>query len=194
MAPDTDNEEKTLVESEEEEPRSNHDLEGDPSDTEEILKRKPNTSFTKRIFQNKWVTLIITLSLIGGLMVMGFKFGKQYLPGQHNEALMSPSESIKDNMREASIAPFFVPLSPGSLKNMVRVDLYVVWDGLASVRYSNKELHTRDRLYGFLTELVKKNQDLNSQVSFIEAEMSRIMRESIGVNDVVIRIMEIKAF
>jgi len=97
-------------------------------------------------------------------------------------------------LSEKILAPFFIPAPVDSSRNVARIDLSVVWDGLAAVRFKTKELQIRDHLYQYALDLAKESEDLNNKLSFLEAGMSRIFRESLGVKNLVVKIREINYF
>jgi hypothetical protein len=166
----------------------------DTEETENPPERETKKGAPKSLFQGKWVILIFLLSLIGGIIGIGILFGPEYVPGwPQKPPTVLPEEDAVD-MREEPLAPFFIPLSPGSLKEVIRVDVTMISDGLASLRYSQKDVRIRDRLYRYLVDTVKKDPDLNAQISLLETEMAGILRELLGMNSVLVRVKEVKIF
>jgi len=108
----------------------------------------------------------------------------------------SPSSSIdltKDNLQEEGLLPFFIPPPDDLSRGAVRVDVTVIWDGVASVRFKTNELRIRSEVYDYLRKTAEKTPDLNSQKTVMEEEMSGIFRRSLGVQDLAIRIKELKS-
>ena len=101
---------------------------------------------------------------------------------------------IPDNFREEKLAPFFIPLSEGESGNMAAVDAVALWDDLTSLRFQKKEHQIRNRLYQFLVHFEEGEVDLKGKVSSIQSQMSSIVRESLGIEDVTIRVREIKIY
>jgi hypothetical protein len=104
---------------------------------------------------------------------------------------ISAKKMINENLREESLSPFFIPLPPHSSKQVIRVDLSVIWDGLAAVRFRHKEITIRDLLYQYMSGKARQEADFNKVISSLEDEMSGMMKNSLGVVDVAIRIREI---
>ena len=145
-----------------------------------------------RVGLKKWI-LISLLGLILIFMGLGLKFGPKIYNSMEGSQSFIPSINIDDdNLSEEILSPFFIPLETGSSKGAIRIDLSVIWDGLASVRYKKKELRIRSNLYGFIIDLAEETEDLNNRISFLEAEIGRVFRDSLGVRDLAIKIKEIK--
>ena len=195
-----ENEIEELAEEEDEEELQDSDEEIDELDSDEEEKEStpediPDSSQNGPRSGRKWIILLSLICLLLLVTGPGIKIGKKYLPGlKQQDPVISLNESIKDNMREDDIAPFFIPLPPHSSKGVIRIDLSVIWDGLASVRYVKKELHIRNHLYRYMTSFVKKEQDLISKTSSLELEITRVFKELLDVNDLVIKIKEINSF
>jgi hypothetical protein len=198
MAAQSDKDQSVSPETEVEEiPETDEDAdepEGDGEIAEATSTIKEKGRRPSSIFHVKWIILLFSIGIIGAIVGLGMRFGPQYLPDWRKKPLVSPTEPVKDNMREEPMAPFFVPLPPGTSKGVIRIDLSLIVDGLAYFHYSKKDVQARDRLYKYLVDKAGKDQDLNAQISFLEMEMSAILRESLGVNSVLVRIREVKAF
>ena len=97
-----------------------------------------------------------------------------------------------DDLQEMNLSPFFIPPSDMTEGRAIRIDLSVVWNGLASIRFKNRKVYVRNSLYGYLKKTVEKNEDLNTQTPVMETEMSRIFQESLGVKGLTIIIKEIR--
>jgi len=97
-----------------------------------------------------------------------------------------------DNLREDDLSPFFVPAPDGSSRGAVRVDLSVIWDGVASVRYKANELKVRAEVYDYLTDIDGKIEDPEELKNVMEEGMTGIFRKSLGAKDLVVRIKELK--
>lgn len=106
-----------------------------------------------------------------------------------------PAYSIdpaNDNLKEEDLSPFFIPPSADLSKSAIRVDLTVIWDGVASVRYKTNELSIRSEVYDYLKDVAENTEDLSSQKAALEEGMSRIFRKSLRVKDLAIRIKELR--
>jgi hypothetical protein len=97
-----------------------------------------------------------------------------------------------DNLQEEGLSPFFIPPSADLSRGAVRIDLTVIWDGVALVRYKNNELRVRAEVYDYLIALAEKGEDLNLQKTVMEEGMSGIFRKSLGTKDLAIKIKELK--
>lgn len=107
-----------------------------------------------------------------------------------------PASSIdpaNDNLQEVGLLPFFIPPSSDLSRSAVRVDLTVIWDGVASVRFKTNEPRIRAEVYDYLMKAAESSEDLNSQKAIMEEGMSVIFRKSLGVQELAIRIKELKS-
>ena len=142
----------------------------------------------------KWI-LFLSAALILALSGLGIKLAPDFLHMKRSAGeFISPSNMNKDNLREQNLSPFFIPPSAESSRGAVRIDLSVIWDGLASIRFNKKESLIRDKLYRYISETAERTEDLNTNTSSLEEGVSRILSESLGVRDLVIKIREIKYF
>jgi hypothetical protein len=167
------------------------DIEDEESGSEEKGKKDaPGSKGKGGIFKGiskKWLLLGVLIFILfagGAIALLTLTSGKkQSLP---------PVDLTGDNLKEESLSPFFIPPSPDLSRKAVRVDLTVIWDGLAAVRYKSGELRVRAEAYDYLKSAAEKTEDLNSQKSVIEEEMGVIFRKDLGVNNLAIRIKELK--
>jgi hypothetical protein len=166
----------------------------DTEETETLVSKEKTGKSQRSLFKRKWVILIILLSIIGGIVGIGYRFGPEYVPGWPKKSAVVFTGEDQVDMREEPMAPFFIPLPPGSFKEVVRVDFSIISDGLASLQYFEKEVQARDRLYKYLADKAKKDPNLNTQLSLLETEMAGILRDLLGVNSVLIRVKEVKVF
>jgi hypothetical protein len=98
----------------------------------------------------------------------------------------------EDNLSEEKISPFFIP--PGPADKSIRIDLTIVWDGIASIKYKKNELSARHMMAERFYKLAKQHPDLNAVKSDLENEIGSILRSSLGVQSLNIRIKEIRYF
>jgi hypothetical protein len=162
---------------------------GDSRESSKKKKRKKS-----RFGLKKWILLTCFILI---LMFAGFYF--IFLPGSS----FNPRHDVKvdlfldpknDNLKEEMLSPFFIPPSSPTSRGAIRIDLSVVWNGLASIRFKKKELQIRGDLYAYMTKLAEDNTDLNPMIPFMEEKIGKIFRDSLGVRDLAIRIKEIKYF
>ena len=146
----------------------------------------------KKPGKKKWIFLILIVVLIGvsgsGLVLMPEKFS--FL--NKNDFQYSEVSINEDNLSEESLSPFFIP--PGPETKTIRIDLSIVWDGLASIRFKKKELGNRKMMYEIFYEKALQHEDLNEQKSYLENEVSSMLRKSLDAPNLVIRIKEIRYF
>ncbi len=143
-----------------------------------------------RSFVRKWTLLIIAGAILA-VSGLGIKFGPGFLKMGDSEIFVNAD--IHDaNLSEEALSPFFIPPGRGNPEGAIRIDLSVVWDGLASVRYRKRELQVRSVLYSQLAKIAEENDDLSSRVSFLENRISAVFRESLGAGTLVVRVKEIR--
>jgi hypothetical protein len=183
----------------EENPEENKNAQEDENqgdnDNENISESQPETKAGNSRKRGKWYLLLILLIFIMAAAGGAYKFAPDLFKRPRLDITSISSVNIEDdNLIEKELSPFFIPPSPGANSSMIRIDLSVIWDGLAAVRFQNKEIQVRDDIYKYISKLTEKTEDLNTEVSFIEAEMSNIFREALGVKNLVIMIKEINYF
>ena len=101
---------------------------------------------------------------------------------------------VPDGFREEKLAPFIVPLSAGGAGKLAVVNIVALWDDLTSLRFQKNEYQIRNRLYQFLVHFEERGVDLQKKVSSLQLEMSGIVRESLGIEDLTIRVREINIY
>lgn len=97
-----------------------------------------------------------------------------------------------DNLQENDLSPFFIPAPDGSSRGAVRIDLSVIWDGVASVRYKANELRVRAEVYDYLVDIDGGITDPDELKTVMEEGMTGIFRTSLGTKDLAVRIKELK--
>lgn len=178
-------------------PQSSRDAAGEEAQDENALGNitETPTEAIKTSSKKRWFFLPVILLLMSIIAVGTYKFRPEWFERSKIDYSGINSVNIEeDNLIEKELSPFFIPPSQGINSSMIRIDLSVIWDGLAAVRFQNKELEIRNDTYKYISKLTEKTKDLNSEVSYIEAEMSNIFREALGVNNLVIMIREINHF
>jgi hypothetical protein len=157
----------------------------------EVSEPKGKFSFLKGIDRKGLLIGLLVFIFVGGGAIAIFKSGlmNTIIGKKHS---LPPVDLTSDNLKEESLSPFFVPPSSDLSRGAVRIDLTVIWDGLASVRFKSNELRVRAETYEYLKGFTEKTMDLSSQKSIMEEEMGAIFRKSLGVNNLAIRIKELK--
>ena len=177
-----------------EEVPEDEDIDETAREEEEVTpeaKEKPVT-VKKKSGKKKWIFIFIILVLLGGAGA-GLVFMPENLSSLIKKDFDYTEVDInEDNLREEDLAPFFIP--PGPETDTIRIDLIVVWDALASIRYEKKELSIRNMIYDKFYETAQLNEDLNTQIPALENEIGSMMRKSLGVQNLLVRIKEIRYF
>ncbi len=159
-------------------------------DTSASKEKKP--AKVKKSGNKKWIFLII-LGILLAISGLGIKYAPNRLPFLTNKKFNNTEINIdEDNLSEEILSPFFIP--PGPSDNTIRIDLSIVWDGLASVRFKKKELGIRKMMYDKFYNMAEQNQDLNEKIPYLENEVSSMLRSTLGVQNLVVKIKEIRYF
>lgn len=145
----------------------------------------------KKSVKLKWIFIILAaILLVSGL---GIKYGSDKFSFLMKKKFETTAVKIEeDNLKEEVLSPFFIP--PGPADNTIRIDLSIVWDGLASIRFRKKELNLRSMMYEKFYNMAEQNQDLNEKIPYLENEVSSMLRSSLGVQNLAIKIKEIRYF
>ena len=155
------------------------------------LEPKGKFGFLKGIDRKGLLIGLLVFIFVGGGAIAIFKSGlMDTIIGKKHS--LPPVDLTGDNLKEESLSPFFIPPSSDLSRQAVRIDLTVIWDGLASVRFKSNELRVRAETYEYLKGFAEKTTDLSSQKSVMEEEMGAIFRKSLGVNNLAIKIKELK--
>lgn len=142
----------------------------------------------------KWVLLIL-FGIVLAASGITIKLEPGFFIGKKNKAHQASDINMNDdNLSEQELSPFFIPPSEENKKGPIRIDLSVVWDGLASVRFMEKKLLLRSQVYDRITEMAKQSDDLNKKITVLENVIASIFRKGLGVHNLAIRIKEIKYF
>ncbi|MFZ7113260.1 MAG: hypothetical protein ACOWYE_16380 [Desulfatiglandales bacterium] len=134
----------------------------------------------------------IALMLFLGLGV-GMIQGQRWFPRSGDSpATLSEAAGVDQDHYEEKLSPLFVPVPEGGACEAVMIRFSVIWDGLASFRYGNMELQIRNRLYQYVTGLLEEKKDLKGMIDSLEAEMRAIFRESLRLEDLAVKIKEVR--
>lgn len=163
----------------------------DSSASTEQGDEKP-ANIKKKSGKLKWFLVIFVL-LILAISGLGIKFAPEHFNFLIKKDFQPLETGIdEDNLSEEILSPFIIP--PGSARDAVRIDLSIVWDGLASIRFKKKELGLRQMMYERFYKIAEESNDLSENIPFIENEISILLRKSIGVQNLIIKIKEIRHF
>jgi hypothetical protein len=106
-----------------------------------------------------------------------------------SENVPPESESVGNRTVKRDMRIFFIPLPPGSKKQVVRIELSLISDRLAYVRYTDRELEIRDTLYKHLSEWVQKEREsLKIRKLQFESTMSDLMNRTLGTKDIKVKL------
>lgn len=164
----------------------------DPDKKEESYQRRIRSSLTGIIRKKRLVLSLIVF--IAAVLVVSTLFLSRLSFFGKMSSFEAEDTVIPDDFREEKLAPFFIPLSESELGKMAAVDVVALWDDLTSLRFQKKEHQIRNRLYQFLVHFEEKEVDLQGKVSSLQSQMSGIVRESLGIEDLSIRVREIKIY
>lgn len=146
------------------------------------------------VWKQKWVIVSIALSL-GALVAIGLTLAPG-LAGKEKTKTPAPAGStiFPESLKEENLAPFFIPLSGDKNRRMVRVDLSAVWSALASIKYRKNEIRIRDQMFGHLRSLTREKKDLNASPDLLENRLEGVLRNSLGIYDLEVKVREINYF
>lgn len=165
--------------------------EGEEGNQEKIKKgwiRYLSAAKTRR----KWVKGA-ALGLLFLCMGLGFAQGKKLIPRFIGNPNALPSDKgHKQDYYEEKIPSFLIPLPAEGENQAVMIRLSVIWDGLTSFRYHGLELPIRNRIYNHIMGVVKEENNLDEKTSLLESEMSKILRECLGLESLSVKIKEVK--
>jgi len=173
------------------------DEEEDAEDSEEAEQKKDSKQKVKPgkplkfLIRRWWIPGTILLILIAAGITVFLNPGLMKLI-KGKKSVDYSIDLTNDNLQEQGLPPFFIPPSADLSRGAVRLDLTVIWDGVASVRYKNNELRVRAEIYDYLVALAERNGNLDSQKTVMEEGMSGIFRKSLGTKDLAIKIKELK--
>jgi len=166
------------------------DQEPEADDQESSSEKQPEKKREKS--RKTWVFFLIAVIIIN-ISVLGIIFASEYFTEKKKGSfVVSESDIDNDNLTEETLSPFFIPSVEGSSKGAIRIDLSAIWDRLSSIRYQKRKLILRNKIYDYINELAKEKEDLNEQLPYLENELGIMFRKSLGVQNLVIRIKEIR--
>jgi hypothetical protein len=167
------------------------DKEKPESSKKKVSDKKKQPPVKNKFRKIKWIFIIV----IGVLLVasgIGFVFMPEKFHSLFKKDFKGPVIVNEDNLSEEIMSPFLIP--PGATNKAIRIDLSIVWDGIASIRFKKNELSTRNMMYERFYKLAGQHQDLNIVKSDLENEIGSMLRSSLGVQNLIIRIKEIRYF
>ncbi|NLA74296.1 MAG: hypothetical protein GX846_02270 [Deltaproteobacteria bacterium] len=139
----------------------------------------------------KWILIVVAGVILGvsgtGLVLMPNRFSTLF-----KEEFKGVEIIKEDNLSEEVMSPFFIP--PGPSDKAIRIDLTIVWDGIASITFKKNELSARQMMSERFIKLAGQRPDLNVVKSDLENEIGSMLKSSLGVQILNIRIKEIRYF
>lgn len=150
-------------------------------------KRVPFSS----LFAGKWmlITASAAVALLGAVLVISGLY-RQDQPKEERAPSAAPQRD--EGLREESLSPFFIPLPASSSQQVVMITLSAAWPARTSVHYRSKELQIREHLYEYLLKLAEKENNLENKTSLLEKEMTNMLRELLGREEVAVRIEKVR--
>ena len=155
--------------------------------------RASSREVKKQEGKKKWGLLILVITA-AAVIGTGFVFFSGTLDINNRYKFIPLTNKEDISLSEEMLSPFFIPPSEKTSMNVIRVDVSVIWNGLASIRFEKKELQIRDNVYRIIKDSAEQTDDLNNRISYLEEEMGKIFQESLNVRDLAIKIKEIKYF
>jgi hypothetical protein len=134
------------------------------------------------------VVLVMAVGFVSALFLLRISFFGKGAP------MATEDLAVPDDFREEKLAPFFIPLSAGASGKIAVVDAVALWDDPTALRFKKKEHQIRNRLYRFLLRFEEGGVNLQEKVSSLQLQMSGIVREFLGIEDLTIRVREIKIY
>ena len=170
----------------------NNPAEDSAENTDSAGQEEKQVTSGKKSGKKKWIFFVILAVILVILGLATFYMPDRFPFLSKMKYTDQEIEIDEDNLREEILSPFFIP--PGPAKDTIRIDLSVVWDGLASVRFKKKELSLRNMMYQKFYTIAEQNPDLNQKISYMENEVSSMLRGALGVQNLVVKIKEIRYF
>jgi hypothetical protein len=152
--------------------------------------KKPQPA-KKKSGKIKWIIIIVIVVMLGASGI-GYVFMPERFHNLFKKEFKGPEIINEGNLSEENISPFFIP--PGPADKAIRIDLTIVWDGIASLTFKKNEVSARNMMSERFYKLAGEHQDLNVIKSEMENEIGSILRSSLGVQSLIIRIKEIRYF
>ncbi len=147
----------------------------------------------KKSGKKKWIFIFLIFVVLLGISGLGLVYMPERFSFLFKKNFDYTETSIDDdNLSEEALSPFFIPPEPES--KTIRIDLSIVWDALASVRFRKNEQVIRNMMYEKFYEMSKQHSDLNEQKTELENEIDSMLRKTLGVQNLKIRIKEIRYF
>lgn len=168
-----------------------HDEEPSTGEKKKAGDEKKPPPAKKKSGKIKWV-IVILIGVVLGASGIGFVFKPELFTSLFKKKFQDPLIIDEEKLSEVDISPFFIP--PGPTDKAIRIDLTVVWDGIASIRFKKNELSARNMMSERFYKLAGQHPDLNTVKYDLEKEIGSMLRSSLGVQNLIIRIKEIRYF
>jgi len=154
-----------------------------------------NTSRKERhLYPFRWKFWSLIVFFLVFIVLSGVLFTLEKLPIFTRKDTFSEINIVPSNLSEEILSPFYIQALSGS-ESFIRIDLSIVWDGLALVRYTKLKLRIRNDLYEYFNNMVTQEQkNFKNMSSDLEAGIHDIICESLNVNGIVVKIKEISCF
>ena len=115
---------------------------------------------------------------------------------QYAKALNIPmlSDNENDNLTEDVIDPFYIPTPDSSDHALVKLNMSVIWDGLAQVRYRSREVELRGTIYRMLTDMASDPGGQAMKQEVVERELTMKLRATLSVQNLQVKVKDILFF
>ena len=190
-----DNKKNIDTEFEDEEKKDQELNEG--KDHEQGIEEGPSKTSHKERQPNHfgWKNLSLIIVFLAFIVALGVFYSLGGLSRFTRQDQFSTINIVPSNLSEEILSPFYIQGQSGSEASLIRIDLSIVWDGLASVRFAKIKLQLRNALFEYFNDMASQNQDEFKNMSTdLEAGIQNIICESLNVKGIVVKIKEISCF
>lgn len=145
-------------------------------------------------FRHKLAILSISCTLIvlgaGGYLARDYLLKKKIA----DEIAKVMEKSRELGLEEESLNPLYIPLPSDSRDRLLMVKFSVIWDRLSSIRFKKDELKIRNYLYKQVRLAAEERKNVEEKTAFLETVMSVVLRKSLGREELIVKIDELKAY
>jgi hypothetical protein len=181
-APDKEEEESSQSDSKERK---------DATDSGQKVSKGRNRDFRKDVSGGSRKLKFVTVTFAALFLTVLTMFAYNLIIGHDRKNLVRTGMDM-ENLNEENLTPFFIPPSRTGTGEAARIDISVVWDGLAAVKYRKKEIRIRNKIYNELRLIAENIDDLKGGVPFMEEKIAFLLMDSLEVNNLSVKIREIK--
>lgn len=146
----------------------------------ETLEEEPETPsrgsrFTPAFGRKKLLAAVfILLAVFGGSGYIAFT--RLTAPGEGRGSPEADQVSTR-NLVEQDLAPFYIQLPVEARGQLATISFSVTWDRSSSIRFQNREVQIRDRIYYRMIELASEGKDIEDLSTAARLEAQSILEE-----------------